>query len=54
MEKISGYGHHLQTFEAPRPVAIACFYISVFMFFEMAWVYCRNMLYYSESNIEIV
>ena len=54
LEKISGYGHHMQTFEAPRTVAIACFYISVFLFFEMAWVYCKEMLYYSESNIETI
>ena len=35
----------MQPFEAPRTVAIACFYISVFLFFEMAWEYCREMLY---------
>ena len=35
----------MQPFEAPRTVAIACFYISVFLFFEMAWEYCKEMLY---------
>ncbi len=43
--KISGYSQHLQQFEAPRPVAIACFYIAVFLFFDMAWDYCSPMLY---------
>lgn len=45
LEKLSGYNPHIQPFEAPRNVAIACFYISVFLFFEMAWEYCREMLY---------
>ena len=45
LEKISGYSSHLHKFEAPRTVAIACFYISAFLFFEMAWEYCSAMLY---------
>ena len=46
LEKIAGYNTHIQaSFEAPRPVAIACFYIAVFLFFEMAWEYCCEMLY---------
>ena len=46
LEKIAGYNPHMQTsFEAPRPVAIACFYIAVFLFFEMAWEYCSEILY---------
>ena len=44
MEKLSGYNPHVKPFEAPRPVAIACFYIAVFLFFEMAWDYCSEML----------
>ena len=45
LEKISGYSSHLHKFEAPRTVAIACFYIAAFLFFEMAWEYCSDMLY---------
>jgi integrator complex subunit 10 len=44
VEKLSGYNPHVKPFEAPRPVAIACFYIAVFLFFEMAWDYCSEML----------
>ena len=44
LEKLSGYSPHAKPFEAPRPVAIACFYIAVFLFFEMAWDYCSEML----------
>ena len=44
LEKLSGYSSHLKPFEAPRSVAIACFYITVFLFFEMAWDYCSEML----------
>jgi hypothetical protein len=44
LEKLSGYSSHIKPFEAPRPVAIACFYIAVFLFFEMAWDYCSEML----------
>ena len=43
-EKLSGYSSRVKPFEAPRPVAIACFYITVFLFFEMAWDYCSEML----------
>lgn len=45
LEKISGYNSRMQSFEAPRTVAIACFYVSVFLFFEVAWEYCSEMLY---------
>ena len=45
LEKISGYTNKAQPFEAPRNVAIACFYISVFLFFEMAWEYSYAVLY---------
>lgn len=48
MGKISGYNPHLQHFETPRTVAIACFYIAVFLFFEMAWDYCNPVLYPGE------
>ena len=44
LEKLSGYNPHVKQFEAPRPVAIACFYIAVFLYFEMAWDYCSEML----------
>lgn len=44
LEKLSGYSSHAQPFEAPRNVAIACFYIAVFLFFEMAWDYCSGLL----------
>ena len=44
LQKLSGYNPHVKPFEAPRSVAIACFYIAVFLFFEMAWDYCSEML----------
>ncbi|XP_064407226.1 integrator complex subunit 10-like isoform X1 [Halichondria panicea] len=45
LEKISGYTNKGVAFEAPRNVAIACFYISVFMFFEMSWDYSNSVRY---------
>ena len=50
LEKISGYVSKAQTFEAPRNVAIACFYISVFTFFEMAWEYSNSIQFTGQSE----
>lgn len=50
LEKISGYTNKAQPFEAPRNVAIACFYISVFLFFEMAWEYSSAVLYPEQGD----
>ncbi|KAL5469034.1 hypothetical protein EMCRGX_G030221 [Ephydatia muelleri] len=44
LEKLSGYNTRMQSFEAPRSIAIACFYIAVFLFFETAWEYCSSLL----------
>ena len=52
LQKLSGYSPLARApFDPPRPVAIGCFYISVFLFFESAWVYFSH-LYQQDSEGE--
>ena len=44
LEYISGFNSSSRgPFDPPRQVAIACFYISVFLFFETAWSYYSHI-----------
>ena len=52
LQKLSGYSPLARTpFDPPRGVAIGCFYISVFLFFESAWAYFSH-LYQQDSEGE--
>ena len=51
LEYISGFNSSLRVpFDPPRQVAIACFYISVFLFFETAWSYYSHVHQITESK----
>jgi hypothetical protein len=52
LETISGFNaSSASLFEAPRQVAIACFYIGVFLFFESAWTYYSHVYQISDDDL---
>ncbi|XP_019851129.1 PREDICTED: integrator complex subunit 10-like isoform X2 [Amphimedon queenslandica] len=51
LEYVSGFSSSQRVpFDPPRQVAIACFYISVFLFFETAWSYYSHVHQITENS----